>query len=502
MMRVIAGEGRRGPVTASLIVGVSVLGLAYTILTGSSSRGAIAGFAAFVAVVLLSKPLTKWSTMLNLLVVVIVFIPIRRYTLGGVGFQLEPYRLLIGLLIFAWGTSLLIDPRVRMRATGMRGPLMLLLGAIVFSELPNMGSPRVQLIQSDMTKTLTFFLSFLALLVIIVSLVRTEEQRDRMLKLLVGGATLVAVSAMYETNTNYNIFDHLHSFIPVLKPFYFGDNPLREGRVRAYGSAEHPIALGAMFAMLLPFAFYLGRRTGQKRWGVYALVLCAGVFSTVSRTAMIMLVVTVIVYAILRFRDVKKFWPALIPLVAVVHFAMPGVIGTITQSFHPQGGLVKEQSSSAGSRAAAGRLADLGPAMQTWEQDPLLGLGFGTSITVGPKANAPILDDQWLGSLIETGALGVFAWGWFFVRFIRRTGREAKRSDSDRSWLMAAFCASITAFAIGMVTYDAFSFIQETLIMFILVALGCSALVDRTSAAEQDVSDTDARATALVPVEA
>jgi hypothetical protein len=27
----------------------------------------------------------------------------------------------------------------------------------------------------------------------------------------------------------------------------------------------------------------------------------------------------------------------------------------------------------------------------------------------GPYASAPILDDQWLGSLIETGAVGVFA---------------------------------------------------------------------------------------------
>jgi hypothetical protein len=497
-MRVIAGEGRRGPITASVIVGASVAGLAFTVATGSSSRGTIAAFSAFVCVVLLSKPLTRWTTMLNLLVLTIVFVPIRRYTLGGVGFQLEPYRLLIGLLIFAWGSSLLIDQRVRLRASGMKGPLMALLAAIVFSELPNISTPRVQAVQSEMVKSMTFFLSFLALVVIIVSLVRTDEQRDRLLKLLVGGATIVAISAIYESRTNYNVFDHLHSFLPLLKPFYFGDNPLREGRVRAYGSAEHPIALGALFAMVLPFTFYLARRTGQRRWGVAALLLCAGAFSTVSRTAMIMLVVTVITYAILRFRDVKRFWPALIPLVAVVHIAMPGVIGTISQSFHPKGGLVAEQSSSVGSRAAAGRLADLGPAMQTFQEDPLLGLGFGTSITVGPKANAPILDDQWLGSMIETGVFGVLAWLWIFVRFIRRTGREAKRSDSDRSWLMAAFCAAITSFAVGMITYDAFSFIQETLVMFILLALGCSALVDKTASAGQADSD----AAALVPATA
>ena len=54
--------------------------------------------------------------MLSILVLCIIFIPIRRYTLGGVGFPLEPYRIVAALLIFAWVTSLLIDPRVRIEA--------------------------------------------------------------------------------------------------------------------------------------------------------------------------------------------------------------------------------------------------------------------------------------------------------------------------------------------------------------------------------------------------
>jgi hypothetical protein len=235
--------------------------------------------------------------------------------------------------------------------------------------------------------------------------------------------------------------------------------------------------------MLMPFSLYLIQRTKQRRWGLAGLLCAAGAFSTVSRTAMIMLSVVMIVYAILKFRDVKRYWPAIIPMLALVHFAMPGAIGTITASFHPQGGLMKEQSSSAGSRAAAGRLADLPGAFKTFENDPLLGYGFGSSITVGPKANAPILDDQWLGSLLETGVAGLVGWLWLFGRFIRRTGREARRDSTDRSWLMAAFCAAITAYAVGMITYDAFSFIQETLVMFILLGLGASALLDKKYAA-------------------
>ena len=483
-MKVIAGEGRRGPAAAVVVIAVAVFGMTSMIVTGTASPVLMAACAGVTGLAVLSKPLLRWNSMLTLLVGVVLFIPIRRYSMGGVGFQLEPYRLLVALLILAWGSSLLIDQRVRKRPTGLKGPLSLILVTVLLSDVFNASSERTQLVQSEMVKSVTFFLSFILLVGIIVSLVRTEELRDRMLKLMVGGGAVLGALAMYESRTGYNFFDHLHSVMPILKPYYFGDNPLREGRVRAYASAEHPIALGALFAMILPFSFYLLHKFKERRWGIAGLFICAGAFATVSRTAMIMLTVVVIVYAILKFKDVKRFWPALIPLVALVHFAMPGAIGTITASFHPQGGLVKEQTSSAGSRAAAGRLADLPGAFKTFEEDPLLGYGYGTSLTTGPKANAPILDDQWLGTLLETGVAGIFGWLWLFARFIRRTGREAKRDGTDRSWLMAAFCAAVSAFAVGMITYDAFSFIQEVLVLFILLALGASALLDKQAAAD------------------
>ena len=51
------------------------------------------------------------------------FIPIKRYGLpGNLPFDLEPYRLLVGLVIAAWFVlALLIDPRVRFRKAGLEG---------------------------------------------------------------------------------------------------------------------------------------------------------------------------------------------------------------------------------------------------------------------------------------------------------------------------------------------------------------------------------------------
>ena len=93
------------------------------------------------------------------------------------------------------------------------------------------------------------------------------------------------------------------------------------------------------------------------------------------------------------------------------------------------------------------------------------------------KQNGPILDDQWLGILLETGILGALSLAWMFLRFIRLCGREAKEDHSPRGWLLASITASVAAFAVGMFLYDAFSFIQVTFLLFIFMGLGRSVLL-------------------------
>jgi O-antigen ligase len=118
--------------------------------------------------------------------------------------------------------------------------------------------------------------------------------------------------------------------------------------------------------------------------------------------------------------------------------------------------------------------------MQRFKQRPLFGMGYGTRIVdPEPGLKVPlenILDDQWLTSLLETGVLGVGAWVLLFVRVIRRLGRAAKRDDSDRGSLLVALTAGVAAFAIGMLTYDAFAFVQVSFILFIFIGLGSSVL--------------------------
>jgi O-antigen ligase len=248
------------------------------------------------------------------------------------------------------------------------------------------------------------------------------------------------------------------------------------GHLRVYASAEHPIALGAVFVMILPFGFYLAQKTKQFRWWIYMALLLLGAFATVSRTAVVMLVVTAVVFVRHRPREMKKLWPALLPLLVVVHIALPGTIGSLKEGFLPSGGIIAQQEKGAGTRGS-GRIADLGPSLAEWRRQPLLGQGFGTRIVDKQRQNANILDDQWLGTLLETGALGFFAWLWLFFRFARRLGRAARTAaDPTDGLLLSAFTASVSAFAFGMAFFDAFSFIQVTFLTFILLGLGSSTL--------------------------
>jgi polysaccharide biosynthesis protein PslJ len=160
----------------------------------------------------------------------------------------------------------------------------------------------------------------------------------------------------------------------------------------------------------------------------------------------------------------------------LVHFALPSTLGSLRASFFPKHGLIAQQAARAGTRGS-GRLADLGPGLTESARHPVFGVGFGTRITDrGPKQNSVILDNQWLSTLLETGYLGLFGWVWLFTRFIRRTFAAARAADPERPWLFAAFSASIAGFAIGMVTYDAFSFIQVTFFGYLVIALGATSL--------------------------
>lgn len=478
-MRALLGGAERGPVYAAGFVFGALALLTAMVLSGSAATELAPLVAIAVVLVIAYKRLLTWPALLSGLVLVILFIPIKRYSLpGGLPFELEPYRIYVAVVATMWLAALLVDPRVRFRASGLEWPLFLFVAAALGSVIFN-GARITELdVHAEVTKQLTFFASFLLVFYLIVSVVRTREHVDRIVRMLVGGGAIVAALSIVESWTGYNAFDHLDGVLPLLQHVDAPESSERGGKLRVMGSAQGSIALGAALAMMLPLAAYLGLRTRRWFWWASAAVLALGALATLSRTSILMLIVIIVVLFWLRPKQVRRFWPVLVPAVVVVQLLLPGTLGTIRSSFFPKEGLLAQQSENAGSRGS-GRVADLGPALDEFSQTPVFGQGYGTRLTGRDKQNAQILDDQWLKTLLETGLVGALAWLWIFSRSIRRLARAAKEDQSPDGLLFVAFAASITAFAIGMVLFDAFAFIQVTFILFIMLALGSVALKAR-----------------------
>lgn len=423
------------------------------------------------------RRLFAWRSLVGLIVLVILFIPIKSYTLpSSLPFHLEPYRLVVALVCAAWITSLLIDRRVRLRRTPIDGPLLAFAAAIILSLFAN--RRRVASVQPDVIKSLLFFASFFLVVYLVASVIRKQRDLDLVVKLLAGGGTVVAGCAIYESYTGYNVFNHLATVAPFLHQTAVAADAARGARLRVYASAQHPIALSCALTMLVPLAVYLAISTRRRRWWVAAALLALGGLAAVARTDLTMSLAMVIVYVWLRSRHMKRLWPAIVPLLIVVHVALPGAIGTFRESLFPKGGLVAQQTHQ---NVGSGRLATSGPVLRTeFRPDPLFGDGFGTRIVTPdqyvPKANAPILDDQALGVLVETGLFGAFTLAWVFVRFVRRLAKEAREDQSPRGWLLTGLAASVAGYGVSMFTYDAFAFIQVTFLLFIFIGLGAVVL--------------------------
>ena len=410
-----------------------------------------------------------------LLLLVVLFVPVRRFSFGG-GFPIEPelYRVAIlavgGILVI----TLLAGGVLPFRMTGLEAPLVLVLAATLVSYLAN--PSRAVEYGPEVLGTLFTTLGIIFVMYLVAGVVRDYDGVIRTLKVLVVGSAVLGGFAIAESRIGVNLFSSMVRLFPGAS-LTVDDLSTRGGSFRAQASSQHPIALGAMFAMLVPFGVVFAVHRGRK-WLIPVLFLLIGLIAANSRTAVIMILITCGGLVISRWRELKPLLPWVVVLLALTHLLMPGALGSLRNSFFPSGGLVSEQRASAGQRGS-GRVADLRPALHEFVLRPAFGYGVGTAVVVvGPRNNSPIYDDQWLGSLLDSGALGVFALIWFFGRSARRLRRAARRLDGEPAALLTALALAVFSFMAGMFFFDAFAFLQVTMIAYVLMALGSSLLLD------------------------
>jgi hypothetical protein len=428
-----------------------------------------------------------WPNMAATLILLLWFVPIKTYSLPvDLPFELEPYRLFLLALGFAWLVGLL-GGRSHLAAHGQAYSLILLTGVLFTTQIVNFDEVNAASAEPEALKSLSYFLSFVIVFVLITSTIDSLPALDKLVRMLVLGAGVVAVSALYDSRVTYNVFEHLHQWIPVLEFHPREVDQARGGLLRVYGSAQHPIALSVALLMMIPLAIYLAGRAStlirSRLWVGIAILCAAAGLATVSRTSVVMIIAMVVVALWLRGKAVVRFWPLLLLLPVVVHFLAPGALGGIYKAFFPEEGLVSSLEGRAG-QTGSGRFADLGPGFDIWVQSPLVGTGIGeqtvpTDLPPGassdPAAPDLIFDNQYLNTIVTTGLLGLVAVAWFVWGSVLKLARAARRRLDHPSDLLAACCIAIAGFGASMFLFDAFYFVQCTLFFFMIAAIGLRA---------------------------
>ena len=161
---------------------------------------------------------------------------------------------------------------------------------------------RLEIDDAQIIKQLLFLLTFVLLFFLIVSVISSEESVTFLVKTLVIAGSVVAVFALVEAKTGFNVFNHL-GVVPLLHLEWLPDIDLRGTSIRALASAQHPIALGAVLVMLIPLSAALVRVTGRGLWWIPTAVLGLGAAASVSRTTALMLLTVLIVGLVILPRE-------------------------------------------------------------------------------------------------------------------------------------------------------------------------------------------------------
>lgn len=483
---------RHNPLPSVAILAAGGFALLVGVIAGGGA--AAAGALVFVVATLLAygqstRSIVTWPNALLVFVAVLWFVPIKLYSLPvNLPFELELYRVLILLLAAGLVINSIANKRP-IEAYSASKPLFVLAAAALASQIVNARTTSAVGTDNQALKSLSLLLSLIVVFLLFASTLDRFKDIELIAAALVIGGAIVAIAALYEGRTSFNVFNQLGSWLPGFERNEREVLELRGGRLRVQASSQHPIALGAAFMMLMPFALYFiaGARTRltQAVWVVGLVLLVGGAAATVSRTTVAMGLTMGIVAFFVRRAAVVKLLPLLLVLPLFVHTAAPGAIGGLVKSLKGEGdvSLIESLNSRAG-EPGSGRLADVSPAYELWKGSPIVGIGLddphlgisGGDTPPAAEGSDPIVpiifDNQYLYTIVALGLLGFVALIWFVWGTARQLLRSAKMMTDRPGDFVAACGIACAGYGASMLFYDSLAFIQVTLLLFVFAALG------------------------------
>ena len=399
-------------------------------------------------------------TLLSLYVLLLLGLPSRLIfaPLGGAGTPAQVIAICLALW-WLWDRLARSQP-FQQRPQAVRRAMLIFVAAILSSYVAEMSRPVSGNEANSSGIGLLALAGWLGIVLICGEGIRSRARLDLLVRRVALGGGFVATLGIAQFVSGQAFTDLIQ--IPGLSMNNTLTSVLsRDGFVRPSGTALHPIEFGVAMSVLLPLALHVAMRRDQagpiRRW--FPVVAIAGSIPiSISRSAILG---TIVVLALLlptwpRFTR-RVAYVGITGLLGGVSVAVPGMIGTITRLFT---GI--SQDDSARSRTDSYALA--------WEfitRSPFIGRGFMTFL---PQYR--ILDNQYLGLLIDAGVVGVFALlGVFVTAIVLGLRRRRRSTDPATRSLAQSLAASVAAAAVCFAFFDAFSFPMLSGLTFLSIGL-------------------------------
>ncbi len=252
--------------------------------------------------------------------------------------------------------------------------------------------------------------------------------------------------------------------VPGLRPIGGIDASFRYGLIRMSGTATSPIEFGALLTILFPLAVHNAihpiSRNFFLRWFPVAAISLALALS-LSRSAYIGFVVALVVLLIGWPRQLRQRAITLVIIASMfMAAAAPQVLRAVRSMF----------VTAADDPSITSRTDSYAVVWQFFLEAPWFGRGLGTFL---PKYR--ILDNNYLGLLVNVGSLGLLAFTAILVvaMVLLWRYRRLEKNEKNRDLALSLF-AGIGAGAVSLAFFDAFGFPMTTGTLFLTLGLAGS----------------------------
>ncbi|MBD3782027.1 MAG: O-antigen ligase family protein [Micrococcales bacterium] len=367
---------------------------------------------------------------------------------------------ILGILLLLWWLVSRLSPR----GPGVEGIgpvkwlLLALALAFMLSYIRGVGEPGSMAERNSADRAVLSLMAWSGILLSVADGLASRERLDRLLRLVAAGVVGIAVLGMVQFFFGIDIA-HLFTIPGLSTNHSFGSLVQRSDFRRVSGTTIHPIEFGVVLSMALPLIIHFAIHSKERRWlwwGSAASVAFALPMS-VARTAMLGGAVSMLIAfwgwpRRIKLRALLMVPPGLVAMSILV----PGLLGTIR-------GLFLNASTDP---STTGRLEDYDAVWFYFTQDPWTGRGIGTFIPSLYRT----LDNQYLGTLVETGLVGLLTLlallgGGVLTTFVLR---ERLTGPADRS-LASALGAALAVPFVAMVTFDGLAFPMCAGLTFLLL---------------------------------